>query len=96
LLVFAELGVDGESEDFGGGAFGFGEVAGFVAEGREGGLLVEAEGVVDLGADVVGGEVGAELVAAVGADDVLVEDVLGAGVGPGQDDAVGYCFWALR
>ena len=31
LFVFAEFGVDGQGEDFGGGAFGFGEVAWFVA-----------------------------------------------------------------
>ena len=37
-------------------------------------------GVVDLGADAVGGEVVAKGVAAGGADDVLVEDVGGAGV----------------
>ena len=36
------------------------------------------------------GEVGAEGVAAGGADDVLVEDVRGAGVGEGKDDAVGW------
>ena len=89
LLVFAELGVDGEGEDFGGGAFGVGEVAGFVAEGARGFLQVERQRVVDFGADFVGGEEGAEVVAAGGADDVLVEDVLGAGVGVGEDDAVG-------
>ncbi len=52
-------------------------------------MQVEGLGVVDLSADAVGGEVGAEVVAAGGADDVLVEDVGGAGVGVGQDDAVG-------
>ncbi len=87
LFVFAEFGVEGEGEDFGGGAFGVGEVAGAVAEGGESGLLVEAEGVVDFGADALRGEVGAEVVAAGSADDVLVEDVLGAGMGVGQDDA---------
>ena len=89
LFVFAEFGVDGEGEDFLGGSFGDGEVAGLVAEVGEGLLLVEGEGVVDLGADAVGGEVGAEVVAARGADDVLVEDMGGAGVGPGEDHAVG-------
>ncbi len=88
LFVVAEFGVDGEGEDFGGGAFGVGEVAGFVAEVFEGGLQVEGDGVVDLAADVAGGEVGAEGVAARGADDVLVEDGCGARVGVGQDDAV--------
>ena len=31
LFVFAEFGVDGEGEDFGGGLLGVGEVAEFVA-----------------------------------------------------------------
>ncbi len=89
MFVFAEFGVEGQGEDLGGGAFGFGKVSGVIAEGCEGGLLVEAEGIVDFGADRFGGEVGSEVVAAGGADDVLVEDVLGAGVGVGQDDAGG-------
>ena len=79
----------GESEDLGGGAFGDGEVAEAVAEGLEAVLQVEGKRVVDLGADVVVGEVGLEGVAAGGADDVLVEDVGGAGVGYGEHDAVG-------
>ena len=66
-----------------------GEVSGAVAEGEQSLLLVEAEGVVDLAANTEGGEVGAEFVAAGGSDDVLVEDVLGAGVGVGQDYAIG-------
>ncbi len=72
-----------------GGLFGLGEVSGFVAEVGEAGLQVERQGVVDFAADVVVGEVLAEVVAAGGADDVLVEDVSGAGVGVGEDDAVG-------
>ena len=75
LLVVAEFGVDGQGEDFGGGAFGVGEVAGFVAEVFERGLQVERNGVVDFAADLLGGEVVAQSVAARGADDVLVEDV---------------------
>jgi hypothetical protein len=73
----------------GGGALADGEVAEFVAEGGEGLLQVEGLGVVDFGADAVGGEVVAECVAAGGADDVLMEDVVGAGIGEGDDDAVG-------
>ena len=56
-------------------------------DGR-GGLEVEREGVVDLAADLAVGEVLAEGVAAGGSDDVLVEDVVGAGVGVGEDEAV--------
>ncbi len=89
LFVVAEFGVDGEGEDFGGGALGFGEVAGAVAKVAESVLLVQAERVVDLAADVLAGEVGAEFVAAGGADDVLVEDVLGAWVRVREHDAVG-------
>ena len=89
LFVVAEFGVDGEREDFGGGALGLGEVARAVAEVAESVLLVETERVVNLAADVFVGEVGAEVVAARGADDVLVEDVLGAGMRVGENDAVG-------
>ena len=64
-----------------------GEVAFFVAEVGEAGLQVKRDGVVDLAADLAVGEVLAEGVAAGGADDVLVEDVGGAGVGEGEDDA---------
>ena len=88
LLVVAELGVDGQGEDFGGGLFGVGEVAGFVAEVFERGLQVERDGIVDLAADAQGSEMVAELVAAWRADDVLVEDVGGARIGPGQHDAL--------
>ena len=63
-FVFAELGVDGQGEDFLGGAFGYGEVAGFVAQGFEAFLQVERERVVDFGADFVGGQMGAQVVAA--------------------------------
>ena len=35
-FVFAEAGVHGQREDLGGGAFGVGEVAGFVAERGQG------------------------------------------------------------
>ena len=44
--------------------------------------------VIYLAADLLGGEVGAQGVAARGADDVLMEDRRGAWVGAGQDDAV--------
>ncbi len=88
LLVVAEFGVEGEREDFGGGAFGFGEVAGVVPEEAKRGLQMQRQGVVDLGADALGGEVGAEFVSSRGADDVLVKDVLGAGMSVGKDESV--------
>ncbi len=64
-----------------------GEVSFFVAEMGEAGLQVEGQRVVDLAADLAVGEVLAEGIAAGGADDVLVEDVAGALVGDGEDDA---------
>ena len=88
LFVVAEFGVDGQGEDFGGGALGVGEVAGLVAEVFEGRLQVEWDGVVDFAADAMGGQVVAEAVAARRADDVLVEDVGGARVSEGKDNAV--------
>ena len=89
LFVFSELGVNRQRQDFGSGAFGLREIACPVAQRAQRVLLVEAERVVDLRPDRVGGEEGAELVAARGADDVLVEDGLRLGVGPREDDAVG-------
>jgi len=83
LLVFAEFGVHREREDFVGGGFADGEVALLVPEAGEAGLEMEWEGVVDLAADFLVGEVLAECVAAWSADDVLVEDVAGARVGDG-------------
>ena len=53
-----------------------GEVSLFVAEMGEAGLQVEGQRVVDLAADLAVGEVLAEGIAAGGADDVLVEDVV--------------------
>ena len=64
-----------------------GEVALFIAEAGKAGLEMKREGVVDLAADFLVGKVLAERVAAWGADDVLVEDVAGALIGDGKDDA---------
>ena len=89
LFVVAEFGVDGQGEDLVGGLLCDGESSGGVAEGAKGCLEVEWERVVDLGGDRMGGEEGAEVVAARGADDVLVEDRLGVMVDVGEDEAVG-------
>ena len=89
LFVFAEFGVEGKGEDLGGGALGLGEVSGTVAEEGKRGLEVEGERIVDFGSDARCGKSGAELVAAGSADDVLMEDVLRARVGVGEDQAVG-------
>ena len=89
LLIFAQLGEDGQGQDFAGGALGFGETAFRVAETLERRLQMERDGVVDLRADFALGEELAQAVAAVGADDVLVPDVMGARNLVGQDDAVG-------
>lgn len=81
LLVFSQFGEHRQRECFAGGAFGFGEVAFLVAEVAEAVLQVERDGIMNFGADAVLCEVRGERVAlAVGdADDVLVEDVHGAG-----------------
>jgi hypothetical protein len=88
LLVVAEFGIEGQGEDFGGGKFGVGEVSGLVAEVAEGRLQVDGDGVVNFAADLLGGEVGAQDVAARDSDDVLVEDGRGARIGVGENDAV--------
>lgn len=65
LFASFQFGVDGERENFGGGLFGVGEVAGLVAEGGEALLQVEGDWVVDRAADFAFGEIVAEGVAAV-------------------------------
>ena len=59
-----------------------------VAEALERFLQVKRDGVVDLRADLAGGEKFAQGVAASGADDVLVPDVAAAGNFVRKDDAV--------
>ncbi len=87
-FVFAEFGIDRQGQDFVGGLFSDGEVALLVPEGLQALLQVEREWVIDFAADFVFGEVGAKGVAVGGADDVLVEDMFGARVGIGENDAL--------
>jgi len=89
LFLVAEFGEDGQGKDFLRCLFAEGEVSLLVAEPGETGLKVEGDGVVDLAADVVLGEVLPKGVASRSADNVLVEDVGCARVGDGQDDALG-------
>jgi hypothetical protein len=53
----------------------FGEIVRIVLEVGEAALRVQRDGVIDLGADAIGREVGAQVVALPHADHVLVEDV---------------------
>ncbi len=96
LLVFPKLRIEGQGENLGSSALAFREVSGTVAEVEESLLLMEAKRVINLGADAVGGEVCAEFVSARSAEDVLMEDVLGAGMGVGKHEAVGDSGGALR
>ena len=88
-LFQSQLRVHGQGEDFFGGALADGEVAWFVAEELQALLQVKGLGVVDFGADGECCEVVAQGVAAGRSDDVLVEDVFGAGIGVGENDSVG-------
>src|SRR5438309_298492 len=49
---------------------------------------MEREGVVNLRPDTVLGKPGTQLIAACSPDDVLVEDVMGTGIDPGEHEAV--------
>ena len=60
-----------------------------VAERFQAFLQMQWKRVEDLAADLVLAEVCAQVVSSWGANDVLVEDVFGAGIGVGQDDAFG-------
>ena len=88
LLLLGQLGVHRQGQRLAGGRFGDGEVAGLVAQGREAGLQVERDRIVDLGPDLAGGQVVAQGVADRGrhADDVLVVDVVMARPLDGERD----------
>src|ERR1019366_9893338 len=76
LLVFVEFSKHGQRQHFFRGALGFGEVAFAVSEIDEARLQVQRDGIVDLGPDLARGEKLAQLFAAVGADDVLMENMV--------------------
>src|SRR5687768_4589675 len=59
LLVFGQLGEDGQRHGLAGGALGFGEIAFAIAEILKALLLVQRQRVVDLGPDIALREVGA-------------------------------------
>lgn len=88
LLVFTEFGEDGQRQHFAGSALGFRKAAFDIAKRFQGLLQVERDGVVDFRADLASGEEFAKLVAAGGADDVLMPDVLAAWDLVGKNDTV--------
>src|SRR5579883_3325328 len=69
-----ELGKQGQRQDLARGALGLGQRR---PRTGESGLLVGGARVIDLGADALPFEMGAQFVAARGANRVLVEDVIG-------------------
>lgn len=89
LFIVAEFREDRQRQNFSRGALRFREVSGPITEERQRILLVEAERVVDLRANVMGGKISAQIVAAWSADNVLVEDVSGARIRPWKHDAIG-------
>ena len=88
LFVGSDLGEEGQGKDFARRSFGFGKVPFLVAKEGERLLLMQGNGVVDLGSDFAGGEKLAQGIAAVGPKDVLVPDMACAWHFPGQDDAM--------
>lgn len=72
------------------GGFTGREVSLLVAEVSQAGLQMQGNRVVDLAADLLFGQVVAELVAAGSADNVLMKHVSGARVGDGEDDSFLY------
>ena len=76
LLILAQLRENGERERLFCGAFGLGEIAFAIAEVAETFLEVQRQRIVNFRADFGGGEMGAQFIAARGADDELIVDVV--------------------
>ena len=96
LFVWPDLRVDGQCEHLSGGGFADREVASFIPQMSESGLLMERQGIVDFAADLVIAEILPELITARRANDVLVEDMGCAGVDEWEDDPVRNGVRALR
>src|ERR1700744_4436825 len=88
LFVLAQLREDGEGEHLAGGALALRKFALAIAKEGQGFLLMKRERIVDLRPDAALCKPCAQLVPARNPDDVLMEDMMGARVGPGQNQAV--------
>jgi hypothetical protein len=84
LLRFGEFGIDGKGKYLAAGGFGYGKVAGLVAEIGEGFLEVQGNRIVDFRGNAAGAEVFAKVVAITGADRELIVDVSELRRGDGQ------------
>ena len=87
LLVFGELGVDGQRQRFLGRALRVRERARPIVEVLVADLQMQGRRVIDLGADSVLLQEGPELIPLRDADDVLVVDVAVLGGDRGQGHA---------
>src|ERR1035437_6117124 len=88
LFVLAQLGEDGQGQDLSRRSLGLGEAALAVAEALQRRLQMERDGVVNLRADLALGQKSAQPVAAGGADNILMPDVMRAANLLRKDDAV--------
>ena len=79
LLCFRQLRKHRQRKHFAGGAFGFGEISFAVSQISETGLQVERNRIIDFRADLQIGQELAQLVAALGANHVLVKHMMRAG-----------------
>src|ERR1700683_4091914 len=76
LLVFSEFGKHGQGQHFFCGALGFGEVTFAVSEINEARLQVQRDRIVNLRSNLARGEELAQFLPAVGADDILMENMM--------------------
>src|SRR5258706_15809784 len=77
LFLFGEFGEHGQGQDFFGRALSLREIAFAVSEIHKAGLQVQRDGIVNLGANLSSSKKLAQFFAAVGADHILMENMMG-------------------
>src|SRR6266851_5381011 len=77
LFLFGEFGEHGQGQDFFGCALSFRKITFAVSEIHEARLQVQGNGIVDLGANLSRSKELAQLLAAIGADHILMENMVG-------------------
>src|SRR5260370_36553720 len=77
LFLFGEFGEHGQGQRFFASTLSLWEIPFAVSEIHETGLQVQRDGIVDLGANLSRSKKLAQLVAAVGADHILMENMVG-------------------
>src|SRR5258708_29599438 len=84
LFLFGEFGEHGQGQRFFASTLSLWEITFAVSEIHETGLQVQRDGIVDLGANLSRSKKLAQLVAAVGAGHILMENLVGLRGGLGK------------